>query len=287
MYTCIVCEHIIISETWVCNNCNWQAENTNGYLTFAPELSLQNSHFNSNDFEFLAAAEHKHFWFRARNNLICWALSKFFKNAQTFLEIGCGTGYVLSNIQNRFPNLSVTGSDIYVTSLPFAKKRIKSNTELFQMDARQMPFRNQFDVIGAFDVLEHIEEDEVVINQMFNALTDRGGVILTVPQHPSLWSASDRASCHVRRYKVNELQKKLENAGFKIKMTSSFVFLLLPLMIASRIIHNNKYDPKNELIIGKRINYMLEKILNLEIKLIKLGLSLPIGGSRFIIATKQ
>jgi SAM-dependent methyltransferase len=54
---------------------------------------------------------------------------------------------------------------------------------LFQMDARKIPFESEFDVIGAFDVLEHIEEDEKALAQIFHAVLPGGGLILTVPQH--------------------------------------------------------------------------------------------------------
>ena len=45
----------------------------------------------------------------------------------------------------------------------------------FQMDARNIPFENEFDVIGVFDVLEHIEEDEIVFSQIFRAVKSGGG----------------------------------------------------------------------------------------------------------------
>ena len=192
-------------------------------MAFAPKLALQNIHFNAQDFETLAGLESQHFWFRARNKLICTALQRYFPQINNFLEIGCGTGFVLANIKKRFPMLSAYGSDIHVTSLPYAQKRLLSDTNLFQMDAKNMPFVKQFDVIGAFDVLEHIEEDTIVLQQIHAALNDHGGVILTVPQHPWLWSKTDLDACHARRYKVNELQQKLKLAGFNIIMTSSFV----------------------------------------------------------------
>ena len=70
-------------------------------------------------------------------------------------------------------------------------------------------FRNEFDVIGAFDVLEHIADDELVLSQMHQAVRKGGGIILTVPQHSFLWSEIDEYSRHVRRYSVSELKLKL------------------------------------------------------------------------------
>ena len=64
-------------------------------------------------------------------------------------------------------------------------------------------------MIGAFDVLEHIADDELVLSQMHQAVRKGGGIILTVPQHSFLWSEIDEYSRHVRRYSVSELKLKL------------------------------------------------------------------------------
>jgi len=287
MHLCLKCGKEIVTDDWRCLGCQWEPLIMNNYLTFAPELALQNQHFNSDDFDFFVNLESKHFWFRARNVLIQWALKKYFTNAKTFLEVGCGTGFVLANVQKHCPNLVVEGSDIYSTSLPFAQSRLHGDVKLFQMDARNMPFINKFDIIGAFDVLEHIEEDDMVIKQMYAALKPLGGLVLTVPQHPILWSGADDSACHVRRYEMTELQNKLKNAGFSIKRTSSFVFLLLPLMFISRFAFKHKYNRQRELSPNRIINGVLELILLLEVVLIKIGLSLPFGGTRFIVAIKE
>lgn len=102
------------------------------------------------------------------------------------------------------------------------------------MDATAIPFVGEFDVFGAFDVLEHVEEDEQVLIQMRDALKPRGVMLLTVPQHAWLWSpVAD--SCHVRRYAAKELQVKVKAAGFEIVRSTSFVFSVLPAMFASRM----------------------------------------------------
>jgi ubiquinone/menaquinone biosynthesis C-methylase UbiE len=287
MNVCLECTHEIINDKWLCKNCGWQPGMFDNYTSFAPALALDNQLFDPANFDFLAKLESKHFWFRVRNKLINWAIKKHFPQSKDFLEIGCGTGYVLSNIQENFPTLKIHGSDIYVNSLPYAQNRLTADTKLFQMDARRMPFIKQFDLIGAFDVLEHIPEDTEVIDQIYTSLKAGGGFIVTVPQHPWLWSSTDDDACHVRRYKAKELQLKLVNAGFKVKMTSSFVCLLFPLMLITRILRKNNSSLKNELVINKHLNFLLEKILNIELLLIKYGVRFPFGGTRFIIASKK
>jgi len=124
--------------------------------------------FRPEYFADLAVLEAHNFWFRARNRLVIWALRKYFAGARSLLEIGCGTGFVLSGIAAEFPALKLSGSEIHSSGLRFAAQRVP-NSSFFQMDARHIPFSEEFDVIGAFDVLEHVEEDEDVLAGMYRA----------------------------------------------------------------------------------------------------------------------
>lgn len=197
-------------------------------------MRIPHDGFNPEYFSRLARLEGDNFWFCSRNCLILWAIKRYFSGASNFFEIGCGTGFVLSAIEKAFPGFSLYGSDIFTEGLNFAKRRLHKVT-LLQMDAQKIPFEDEFDVIGAFDVLEHAEKDELVLSQMHQALHAGGGLILTVPQHKFLWSRFDEASCHWRRYNASGLIAKVKAAGFKIIKTTSFVSLLLPFMLLSRL----------------------------------------------------
>lgn len=158
-----------------------------------------------------------------------------------------------------------------------------------QMDARQIPFSEEFDVIGAFDILEHIEEDEQVLQQMHEALKPGGIMLLTVPQHAWLWSPVDDYACHVRRYSAQELHAKVESAGFEILRSTSFVSSLLPAMWLSRFAQKcsaKEVDATAEFRISTWLNGMLETILSVEIYMIRHGINFPLGGSRLIAARK-
>jgi SAM-dependent methyltransferase len=260
-----------------------------GFLSFAPEESQCSEGFQASHFAKLAAAEAGNFWFRSRNQLIIWAIQRFFPTARNFCEIGCGTGFVLSGVKIACPSLLLCGSEIFSTGLGFAKERLE-NVELYQMDARRIPFVDEFDVIGAFDVLEHITEDERVLREIYKALKPEGGIILTVPQHQFLWSPTDELACHVRRYEALEVKEKLISAGFSVKRMTSFVSLLFPLMVASRLWQSQRKECVNEMAelqISGWKNTVLEQVLDIERRLIKLGLNFPVGGSLLAVAKKD
>lgn len=289
MNICLECNHHFNQSDWICPACNYTPPLIADRLAFAPGLAEINDGFESHLFQKLASLEANNFWFRSRNKLIIWALKHYFTHAQTLLEIGCGTGFVLQGLERNMPHLRLSGSEIFSTGLEFAQRRL-TRTNLFQMDALQIPFSDEFDVIGAFDVLEHIQDDRTVLAQMYQACRHNGGIVITVPQHPWLWSRADDCAHHVRRYRQQELRLKLEQAGFKLVKATSFVSLLLPLMLLSRLSSRAKpqnYDPLSELKISGFLNFLFEKILDFESFLVRLGFSFPLGGSLLAIAYKK
>jgi SAM-dependent methyltransferase len=252
-------------------------------------LAAQSEGFEPEYFENLAKLEAQSFWFRSRNQLLIWALQKYFPDAQSFMEVGCGTGFVLSGIREALPRLSLCGSEVFSAGLSFAAERL-SGVELFQMDARQIPFQQEFDVIGAFDVLEHVKEDEEVLAQMYQATRRRGGILITVPHHPFLWGPADEYARHVRRYTARELAAKVRRAGFNILRCTSFVSLLFPALILSRFkqsLDRSEFDPTGEFVANPSLNMFLEKILTAERGLIRAGISLPAGGSLLLVARRN
>ncbi len=247
-----------------------------------PEVSFRPEFFDD-----CYESELANFWFRCRNRLIIWALNRYFTDARSFLEVGCGTGFVLSGIKEACPKLELAGSELFAEGLTFAKKRLP-DVKLLELDARKLPFSEAYDVVGAFDVLEHIEEDQTVLHELWRAC--KQGIVLTVPQHKFLWSAVDEYACHKRRYSAAELQRKVEEAGFSVVRMTSFVSVLLPLMMLSRSKKRTLDqigDPKAELQIPKTLDRMLEIALDFERWFIRYGINLPAGGSLLLIAIKN
>ncbi|MGH8173153.1 MAG: class I SAM-dependent DNA methyltransferase [Rhodanobacteraceae bacterium] len=243
--------------------------------------------FDPGHFARLFELESGSFWFRGRSDLIEWALQRYFANARDFLEIGCGTGYVLNRLRERFPELALSGSELFEEGLVFARQRLGSAATLRQLDATKLPYREAFDAIGAFDVIEHIERDDAVLASVHDALRPGGGLLITVPQHAWLWSDTDVAAHHVRRYARAELKQKLVAAGFEVLRTTSFVTLLLPAMwLARRRRGDGMQEVEAELALPAPLNAIGYATLRAEAMLIRSGINLPAGGSLLAIARK-
>lgn len=289
MKRCLACDAHYASSIADCPICGFRPVLVDGFHAYAPDFAHGGGGFKSSSFSELARLEEDNFWFRARNQLILWALDEYCHNFQSFLEIGCGTGYVLSGVSKRFPCSTLHGSEIFTAGLNFAVARLPA-ANFMQMDARNIPFEEEFDVIGAFDVLEHIEDDEGVLAQVHAALKPQGLMLLTVPQHAWLWSASDEYACHVRRYAASDLHKKIETAGFQIVRSTSFVTTLLPAMMVSRFfqkkVSDGNFDATAELQISSWLNLLFYRFLNGELSIIRKGFSSPVGGSRLVVARK-
>lgn len=287
MKLCLSCHLPFAAADWHCPACGHEPlRSTEGIISFVqPE---DGDGFRPEFFQDLAALETGHFWFQGRNRLISHALSQFFPQARSFLEIGCGTGYVLAELARSFPVMQLYGGEYFSAGLPFAAARVPG-ANLCQVDAREIPFVDEFDVIGAFDVLEHIEEDEAALASISRALRPGGGIILTVPQHRWLWSSTDDYACHVRRYERQELLAKIARAGLRLEYATSFVTLLLPAMIFSRIRQGrgeDVSDPLKELRLHPAVNRFCSFLMQLEYRLINSGLRLPWGGSLLVVARK-
>jgi SAM-dependent methyltransferase len=242
--------------------------------------------FPDESFELLPELEARSFWFRARNDLIVWALRAHFPRATSLLEVGCGTGFVLAALRSRCASLRLAGGELSRAGIEVAQSRVP-DVPIFQLDARRLPFEGEFDVVAAFDVLEHVSDDERVLHEMARAATATGGVLVSVPQHPWLWSAVDDYSGHARRYTRRQLVAKIERAGLRIAHTTSFVSLLLPVVAASRLVRrrtSEPYDPRAEYAMPRVADLVFEKVMWLERQLITRRVSFPFGSSLLVVA---
>lgn len=253
------------------------------------EKKRENTDYPNDVSRMLFNLEPGHFWFQGRNRIINLFIDKFInkqKNA-TFLEIGCGTGFVLSFLEQK--GFKVEGTDILNKSLKLA--RLRTTAGLICGDFRKIHFSKKYNIIGMFDVIEHIKDDRVFLIKAGNLLKRRGYVVITVPASMHLWSEIDRISGHKRRYDKENLKSLLVASGFKVKTVSYYnFFLFFPQLLLRKFIKNK--ETNNELLMegGLRklpppINFIFHMILTIERGLMKY-INLPFGASLIIIGQK-
>ena len=284
MKRCLACDTCFESSSWTCPACGHTPSSVDGILTFAPELAPGTGIDADYRFDALQSAEATHFWFRSRAELILWAIRRYVPDVRSVLEVGCGSGAVAAAIATALPGVRVTAGEILLEGLRRAKTRFPA-IEPIQVDIRRLPFRSEFDVVGAFDVIEHLDDDRGALEAMREAVKPGGAVLITVPQHPSLWSAVDDFSHHRRRYTRRELSMKLGAAGLSIVRMTSFAFTLLPMMFVSRRLPQ-RFDAERELRVPAFANRLLSSVATLERRAIAAGVSLPAGGSLLALALR-
>lgn len=255
-----------------------------GFPIHAPELAHGHDGFADDGHDALEAFEDEYFWFRCRRALIVDLLRQHAPHPHRFAEIGCGNGAVLAAVSAARPELTVCGVEASLAGLRHARTRLP-HAELIQADATRLPFAADFDSVGIFDVLEHIDDDRAVLRSIHQALRPRGLLLVTVPQHRWLWSWVDDFACHRRRYTRRELHARLAETGFEILRTSSYLVWLLPLLVASRLGKHPEKPAAPPLAGG--VNLLCELITRGETWLTRRGWDHRWGASLVVVARRR
>jgi SAM-dependent methyltransferase len=267
---------------------------------FTPSDSVKPGSYDPAYFSPLFAIEDRHFWFRARNNIIATLAAQTVTRLSPgyrMLEVGCGTGNVLRVLKQTCQKGVVMGMDLFVEGLRYAQQRTPA--PLLQGDMHAPPFATSFEVIGIFDVLEHLPDDLRVLADLYNMLAPDGVLLLTVPAHMSLWSYFDEASHHCRRYELGELERKLVTSGYQVEFISHYMAGIFPLVWLWRrlaaLIDRRSADSvqrthelaHTELRIVPVINELITALLRQETLLLAHRSRLPFGTSLLAVARKN
>lgn len=262
-----------------------------GIKCFSPEVAAAYDDYPDSGFDLTDKEGESSFWVSSRNRLFKRIVyDHLLPTGKTkFLEIGCGTGgFIQQIVENE--KLAITGSEIYLKGLFYAKKNLP-DVEFIQFDVAQGDIGEKFDVIVAFDVIEHIENDVAAIGNINKMLSEGGCLILTVPQHMFLWSNLDEIVKHKRRYSRQDLLVKLRENGFDISFCTSFLSVLFPLMLISRMFDKKSNPSQSDRVeLEKRVkfspalNWLFDRFMRIDEALIRLGVSLPFGGTLVVVA---
>lgn len=266
----------------------------NGIKCYSPEVASAYTDYPDGGFDLTDENADRSFWVSSRNRLFKRLVQHHLlpTGKTRFLEIGCGTGDFIRQIASN-DSLEITGSEIYLKGLVYAKKNLPG-VEFVQFDVTQGKIDEQFNIITAFDVIEHVDDDAAALSNLYQMLEENGVLIISVPQHMFLWSKLDEIVKHKRRYSRRELVSKLKANGFDVEYATSFLFVLFPLMLTSRLFDKGRDDSQSdERALEKRVkfsgvvNSILDFFMRIDEGLIRMGASLPFGGTLVVVARKR
>src|ERR1700722_5319173 len=165
---------------------------------------------NMGDWWFDIATEN-HFWIRRRFEVMRRLADSAIRKAANCAEIGCGNGLLQKAVED-FYGIPVPGFELNKVAL---QKNVSCSSPLYcyNIHQRNAEFRNYFDVLFMFDVLEHIEDESAFLQSVKFHLADSGSLIINVPAHEFVFSDYDRAAGHLLR-KMVSLRPENGKAGF-------------------------------------------------------------------------
>jgi SAM-dependent methyltransferase len=227
-----------------------------------------------------------HWWFVGRRRLIRSLLSRLdIRRDSTVLDIGCGVGSNLSLL--RLMGFNVIGIDSEIYALSLARKNV-SAVPLVNGDLVRLPIlTNSIGLIVATDVLEHLGNDALGLQEIYRTLERGGKVLITVPAFNFLWGIQDDVSKHKRRYSKKHLLEEMEQQGFKILGFSYFnFFLFFPILLIRRLMHLFEIRVDSENVINSPLlNHFIKIIFSMEPYFLTF-LTFPFGVSIFCLAEK-
>lgn len=178
----------------------------------------------------LFEVENNHWWHQHKRLVCHQILNRFIPRAGKLLDIGTGTGKMLSELKQA--GWQVFGVDIEKKAQQESAKRgIYIKTA--DVSKKPLPFPNStFDLVTALDLLEHIPNDQFCLREMKRVLKPQGIILISVPAYQQLFSYWDKMVGHYRRYSTKSLKQLCAQTKLKIIYLSYyFSFLLLPALM--------------------------------------------------------
>ena len=230
--------------------------------------------------------EGEHWWFCARRQILKSVISRYVPchTRLRLLEAGCGTGGNLQML-SEFGSLDAFELDDEARHIARAKMHVDVKTGILPDGIPFAP--GTYDVVAAFDVIEHVEQDVESLARLAGQLSPDGRLLMTVPALPWLWSSHDVTHHHFRRYTRRQLENVLRRAGLEPVGISYFNTLLFPAIAAVRLLKMvlRLKDGHDDAMPSPFINFLLKKIFGLESHLVG-RVSLPIGVSLLAVAKR-
>ncbi|MFC6019631.1 class I SAM-dependent methyltransferase [Plantactinospora solaniradicis] len=129
----------------------------------------------------------------------------------SILELGCGLGSVGTRLARM---ATYTAAEPDLRSFRVAHRRITPlGGTVLNGDHRRVPASGRYDLVCAFEVLEHIADDAGALAEWLPLVRPDGHLLLSVPADPHRFGAWDTLVGHYRRYSAGQLRQRLLDAG--------------------------------------------------------------------------
>jgi SAM-dependent methyltransferase len=156
------------------------------------------------------------FWYYVyKGNFIVEQTLRFKKDINTLFDVGAGSGYFASKFKDLNPKIEAFCIDPFYSHSDLGKK----NGMNFVLKSPQ----DQADTLLFIDVLEHVEDDAMLLKEYLDKSAEGALFIISVPAFQSLWSNHDIYLEHFRRYRIQDLRKLLNKVGLE-EVHSSYIF---------------------------------------------------------------
>ncbi|MDH3666687.1 MAG: class I SAM-dependent methyltransferase [Paracoccaceae bacterium] len=234
----------------------------------------------------MSEQDSQHWWFVARRQILADQIAALDLGADArVLEAGCGPGGNLEML-SRFGNLAAFELDDQARQVASVRSGVDVDSGALP-DQISYPAET-FDLVAAFDVVEHIERDRESVRSMAELLRPGGRLMISVPAYQWLWSRHDERHHHWRRYTRQEIEALIQEAGLRIEKSTHFNTLLFPLIMLVRFFKNllGIADRPDDRTPGPMVNGLLRRIFAAERYWLRHG-SFPVGVSILCIACKD
>lgn len=166
----------------------------------------------------------EYWWYRARADLLHAALGDFVADAVRVLDVGSADG----------PSVGWLHGVGKHTALDIDPRGLGPGGVCGS--ALRLPFRDGcFDVVAAFDVLEHCEPESVVLDELARVLAPGGRLLLSVPAYQWAWSDFDDENGHLRRYTRRRAVRSVQGAGLEVARATYAFAAVFPFFAAQRL----------------------------------------------------
>lgn len=215
-----------------------------------PRPAHREDEYHEAGHDVLLEMQQKHFWYLGRHRVIARALAR--ETRRTLgkteqlegIDMGGGCGgwieFLHEHSGNAYTRLALGDSSL--RALTMSESTVGQFAERYQIDLLDLPWEAEWDVVFLLDVLEHIPDHLTVLKQIRRTLRPGWLLYITTPALQLFWTYNDVVAAHQRRYSRRDYVDLARSANLELIRADYFMFLLSPLLLASRLMSRPPKD---------------------------------------------